>query len=343
MSATTQVTTFLDLVTDLLNRARHDTTATATVNQAKRYINTALFDMHIGYGEKFPWAERSATLTTHPTYSEGTVILFAAGSNVSGTGTLWDTNNAIVQKNVRAGGQIQFAGQREIYDVGSVTSDILLTLDTQVIYMGGALAAATYLYFENEYALATDFLRPIDQNRFTDGPRPIGMISRTEFRRQFHGYTITGRPEVATMIDASPSGGTVPRRRVRLYPAPDQAYQIRYTYVTANLVTSAAGAAQEQLSADTDEPIVPIRYRHVIVLHALYHWYRDKKDDTRSQEARGEYLDLLTRITGDNEIGSVKPSLSPRVSRYGARARRPWSSGLGRFDVDGRFDRLDDL
>ena len=60
MSATSQVTTYLDMFTDLQNRVHVTTGVTATQNQAKRYINIALIDMHIGFGEKFYWAERQA-------------------------------------------------------------------------------------------------------------------------------------------------------------------------------------------------------------------------------------------------------------------------------------------
>ncbi len=45
MSATTQPKTFSDLYTSLLNKVREQTSVTATSNQAKAYINTALQDM----------------------------------------------------------------------------------------------------------------------------------------------------------------------------------------------------------------------------------------------------------------------------------------------------------
>ena len=48
MSATSQLTTFSDLYTDLQNRVRVTTGVTATENQAKRYINIALHDLHLG-------------------------------------------------------------------------------------------------------------------------------------------------------------------------------------------------------------------------------------------------------------------------------------------------------
>ena len=66
MAATTQPTDFSDLYTDLMNRVRADTSVATTETIAKRLINIALQDMHIG--TRFPWAERDAHLTTHPKY-----------------------------------------------------------------------------------------------------------------------------------------------------------------------------------------------------------------------------------------------------------------------------------
>ena len=46
-----------------------------------------------------------------------------------------------------------------------------------------------------------------------------------------------------------------------------------------------AGAEQAELVNDNDEPIMPRRYRHAIVLRAVYEWYLYRKDDARAQEA----------------------------------------------------------
>ena len=64
MSATSQLTTFSDLYTDLQNRVRAATGVTATENQAKRYINIALHDMALGFQYKMPWLEREAYIRT---------------------------------------------------------------------------------------------------------------------------------------------------------------------------------------------------------------------------------------------------------------------------------------
>lgn len=340
MSSTSAPTTFSDLYTDLLNRARQDTSSSATATQAKRYINIALYDMHIGFSERFPWAERRGVLVTNPNYTTGTVSAAGSPISLSGSGTAWDTYNSYGMKNMRAGGKIRFAGGDEVYEVSTVSSDTVAALSSNEPALLETVSGASYSYFEDEYALASDFLRPIDQTRFSSGGIPITLVGRSEFRVMFPQNHTPGKPFAGTILDLAFSGGTTPVRKLRLAPPPDTAYQIRYEYVTSNLAVSSSGTAQAQLSADTDEPIIPVRYRHLLVLHGLYHWYRDKKNDTRAQEARAEYTDLLLRVAADGEIGSQRTSIAPSVSSYAGRARRPWggiSSGVGSGDA---FDRL---
>jgi len=321
MSATTQYTTFSDLYTGLQQAARVTTGVTATENQAKRYINIALQDMHLGQGEKFPWAERSAILVTHPGYSTGTLTATKGSTTITGSGTAWNTNNDFSVANMRAGGKIRINGGVEIYEISSVGSDTSATLTSR--FTQTTVSGASYVYFEDEYALASDFLRPIDLRQFSDGIE-IELIQRTEFRRRYPRNYIIGKPEVACLIDKAPSGSTTLVRKIVFHKPPDAAYSIPYSYVTGNLVVSSAGAAQTGFSADGDEPIVPLRYRHAILLHALYNWYCDQKDDSRSGEVQAEYTNLMVRIMGDFDNGTGRPQFRPRVSNYASRARRPW-------------------
>jgi hypothetical protein len=126
-------------------------------------------------------------------------------------------------------------------------------------------------------------------------------------------------------VDYAPSGNTTLIRRVRLAPPPSSFLTIPYDYITANLVVSSAGAAQTGFSADSDEPIVPLRYRHAIVLHATYNYYRDRKDDERAVAAKAEYTDVMMRMMNDTEIGSSRPQFRPRVQDYKRAAQNPYS------------------
>jgi hypothetical protein len=117
-------------------------------------------------------------------------------------------------------------------------------------------------------------------------------------------------------------------------------FMLPYAYVTSNFAVTSAGVEQTQMSSDSDEPIVPLIYRHAIVMHALYHWYRDRKNDKRSQEAKAEYVDLILRITGDVEVGASHPQLQPRISNYVRQARTPYARRGRRYTTGNSFDQL---
>lgn len=340
MSSTSQLTTFSDLYTDLLNRIRADTTQTATVVQAKRYVNVALQDMHLGFDYRFPWAERSARLLVRAQYTAGTVSIPQGSQTLTGSSTLWATTDAFGIANARANGKVRIAGGLTPYIVQTVGGAGSITLSSK--FTESDASAQTYIYYEDEYDLASDFLRPVDMQRLFDQV-PIELLSRTEFRRRYPANAVPSTmPAVATLIDFAPSGNTTPIRRVRFHPPPSTAMTIPYTYITANLAVSSAGVGAANLSSDTDEPIVPLRYRHVIIFHALYHWYRDKSDDARSDQAKGEYTDAMLRISSDVEVGAVRPQIQPRAGIYARNAKRPWSGSQGRrYDINGRFDRME--
>ena len=322
MSATTQYTSFSDIYTGILNALRNDTSVTASVNQAKRAANSALHDMHIGFAERLPWAERRAILVTQPSYTTGTLTATKGSTTITGSSTAWNTNNSFSVANMRAGGKIRINGGNEVYEISTVTNDTSATMTSK--FTQDTVSAASYVYYEDEYALASDFLRPLDLQQFSD-PMDIKLIGRTDFRRLFMRNYVTGRPQVATLVDLPFSGSTTPVRKVCFYKPPDIAYSIPYSYITSNLAVTSAGAAATQMSSDTDEPIVPVRYRHVIVLGGLYHLLRDAKDDDRALQVKGEYEQLLTRLVSDTEIGASTPYLVPRTSGYTNRARRPYA------------------
>lgn len=336
MSTTSQLTTFSDLYTDLQNRCRVTTGVSATEAQAKRYINIALHDFNLGFQYKLPWLERTAQLRTHATYSTGTVAISVGSTSLVGTSTLWNTANSYSENNARTTGKMVLEGTTDIYPITTVTSDTAITLSNK--YVGSAaLSGATYTYFEDTYDLASDFLRPVDFQFFSQAYN-ITLLPRDEFRRRFPRPNVAGNPQYACLLDLAPSGNTTPIRRVQFYPYPTTTLVIPYTYITNAVGVTSAGVALTSLSSDTDEPLIPLRYRHAIIYHALYHWYRDKRDDARSQEAKAEYTDIMLRIVDDQDFGApTKAHLRP-ADVYNV--KRPYKSGLnGRVVTGNRFDQ----
>lgn len=338
MSSTSQLTTFSDLYTDLLNRVRVSTAVTASVEQAKRYINIALQDIHLGFEYKLPWCERQHYLTTSAPYTTGTLSSTVGGLTLTGSGTAWNTVNSYSRRNVVAGGKFHMAGEAEVYKVSTVTNDTSVNLWQR--YVGASnLSGSAYTYFEDEYDLTSYFLRPVDFQMFSPA-MGISLISRADFRRRYPVVRIAGRPRVACIVDTLTTGTDLtPLRRVIFYPYPDQVYSIPYTCIINTIAVTSAGASLTSMSSDTDVPTMPLRYRHAIIYHALSHWYRDKRDDARSEQAKAEYTDIMSRIVGDLDIAThTTAQLTPR-SRH-RHATRPYSyrGGSRIYDVNDEFD-----
>lgn len=307
MSSTSIPTTFSDLQTACANRLRVSASDTSTLTQIKRMLNEGLHDVHIQ--QNWPWAERQGILITHAPYTTGTVaISTSARTTVTGSSTLWNTAvTGMGFNNARAGGKMKF-DTTDIYTVSSVGSDTAITLATR--YIGdNALSGASYTYFEDEYALAADFWRTVDVRRFTSAITLPIRDRNTFFMAHPRIYT-TGQPRECTLIEKGPISSTAAQPRLVLYPAPDRVYNLPYRYITTYLATDSSGSAPgPNMSSDTDEPIIPLRYRMVLVHYVCAHWYRDRKDDQRSQEANGEYTDLIRRMAGDVSPERSHPKL----------------------------------
>ena len=340
---TTQVTSFLDIYTEILNRMRQPTTVAAITEQAKRYANIALHDMVLGFEYHLPWLERDSFLTTNAPYTTGTVSIPRGSTALTGVSTAWTTTNAYGTANARTIGKIVL-GDANIYNITTVTDATNIVLTQRYIADSDLAAGADYVYFEDEYALASDFLKPIDHRMFSSAME-LPIIGRNEFRRRFPRPNVAGKPRVCTLIDKPFSGNTTPVIHLQFYPYPNDVYRIPYSYITRNLAVSAAGVEQVSMSADTDEPNLPLAYRHAIVFHAITQWYRDKKDDTRSQAAQADYQDLVHRIVLDNRIGAnTKTRIVPRAGLYTGYARTPYSSRVRgrRFSTNNSFDEFRD-
>jgi len=355
-----------------LSEAVKESGETVRVEILKRYINSAHLDMHIGRGEKFPWAQKTAVLATVPQYTTGTVSVTKGSQICTGTGTSWFTTNtglANISVGMRAtptpivgGGKFVISGHDVPYtnltdkDVGASQSESVKFSQT---YAGETNATAQYRYFEDTYLLPADFLKPIDQQSFSDD-HSIRIISRQEFRRRNPRISNVGTPAYCTFFQA-PYGGlggkldagvtsTDERMRTKIQfnLGTNALLRISFTYVTSNIVTSTTDDSNYSLSEsfvlDSDEPLMPNQYRYAIVLKALTHYFRDQNDDVRSQEASAQYDALMTRVIGDNSFGAAdKPQIQPRAARHNqSRAKRPYSRRYGhRYDLNGEFDRFE--
>lgn len=333
--------TFAELYTDATQRVRENTANTTVTDILKRLINLALHDIHLQ--QNWWWAERRGTVQTKSTYATGSIATsITARTTITGSSTLWNTAvSGYGWNNANAGDKIVFGGSGDVYVISAVGSDTAITLVDKWVG-ASALSGQSYTIFADEYSLASDFWRLRDARQFTTA-YTLPVISRRDFYQRFPRNSVTGLPQVGTIIDLAPSGSVSRVPRVLLHPPPDTVYNIPYWYQTTNLALSSTGTAQTQLSADADEPIIPLRYRQMLVFYAIREWYRDRKDDARSQEAGAGYEDLVKRAANDSEPERDHPRMQVRSWQYRAGvAGRIGSGGSSRFTTGRRWDELRD-
>lgn len=323
MSTTSQVIDFQDLYTDVLNKTRSNPSLSTLITFAKRYVNQAV--QHIVGIDEFEWGKRWATFVTNASYTTGTIAITKGSSTLTGTSTLWNTNNDLGVANTRTTGKLKIGS--EVYEIASVDSDTQITLSSN--YTQDTLTEGSYVYFEDEYALEADFDKPVFTQHL-QGDLDIPIVSNSDFHRNYIRNSITGKPKSATVIDRAFDGSTARVQRMTFHPSPADFYTIRYRYVTSFIAVSSTGTEQSAMSADSDEPIIPIKYRNCIVQYALSQWWRDRQDDARSQEAKNEYDQTIAQMQSDTGAPTPRPRMRvarPRITYWGRGGGRRYQTG----------------
>lgn len=337
MSSVTEVRNFQDIYTEILNKMKQPTNVASIIAQAKRYANTALHDMVFGFEYKLPWLERQASIIVQAPYSTGTVAVAQGSTSLVGTNTLWTTANVYGVNNARTIGKLNL-GDSNIYGITAVGGAGSITLNQRYVADSDLVAGASYTYFEDEYTLASDFLKLVDVTRFSAAMK-IPIIGRNEFRARFPRPNVAGTPKVATLLDKTFSGSATPVLTVQFYPYPSANYIIPYSYITKNLAVSSAGVESVSMANDDDEPALPSHYRNALVSFGIWKWYRDKKDDVRSESAKADYQDEVNRIVGDQRIGAnTNAQITPRSGMYDARRIYNGGASSRRYSTNNSFD-----
>ena len=351
---TSTPTTFLDLQRAVLNRVQvvlgSSTADSVSTLYAQSFLNQANHDLHMR--KDWFWAQRRNVLLTNARYTTGLAsIVLTARTTVSGTTsatvtTLPAWNTAVTGmdfNNVEAGGKMRFAGQSDVYEVSTIDADTSIVLLSRYVE-STALVAGTYVYYRDEYALASDFWRLVDIRQFSSA-YTIPVIPRKDFYARYPRNSTLALPRVCTIIELGSGGAgatTDWRPRVVFHPAPDKVYSIPYRYMTRNLAVQGADptVGLVNMSANNDEPIVPVRYRHALTEYALYLWYRDLKDDQRAQMALQTYEQLVARMAGDTEPQADHVRFVPRRAAY--RTAGPRRTTHQRYGTGTAFDEMRD-
>lgn len=291
----------ISAVREALGVQSSDTTAT---NKIKRLINMVYLDEVVPL-KRWRWLEKSTTAVHEGYYATGTVSV----THDSTTVTLSTAPAASVGS--FEGYRFSVSGQQEIYTIESHTAEST-TITLSGNFIGTTASGKSFKIWRDKIDLPTDAKETVEiyHSKHTAPVKPKGWQEMKKI--------ITANPKgegypsaysTRDFYDPTPLTGETESdryRQVLLYPS-----------ITLNPVTLNIDYVVEpaELSADTDEPVMPIGDRIVLYYGALSHaWGIIARDLESQQIAQQQYNAKLARMAGEIEDGFDSPKFGARSS-----------------------------
>ena len=308
MPANIYLENFLDIYSDAMSRAKIPVTNTTKKNDMKTLINERYSD--VSNAMLWKWLVTQGHLDLAAYYNTGTAAVTVGSATV--------TITTGVVTSAMAGRRFMTVAHGEVYKIASVdTTANILTLGTE--WHGATETAGAYYIDQEIHSLASDFDRMVDvQHAFW--PYDVEMVDIHRFREiQSSNIKRHDKPSHSCLIGLDSDGVM----QIAFYPASDdEAIRLPYDYI--KMITP--------LENDTDEPLIPDKFRHILVEGALADYYRDylrQESIANTHEAR--YTSLLDRMAKDWQMKEGILRLLPDIPRFRRRGyvRRPWYEETG--------------
>lgn len=257
---------FLQIVQKVCQRAGEEVpaalaTATGRTAIVMDLVNEVYQDVETM--KKWWWLEASGTINPLAMYNTGTATVSAKA--VTGVGTAWTTAA------IAAGDWFQFVGDTEYYVIASIGGELAITLEESYI---GTAPGSTYRIVRPEYSLPSNYgrIKWVEYPKRGDRLVPVAWHDFQTRRSSRGNYFSYGDPEVYSVYGYD----TNEYRRIHLDPAPETAHPIYIQYIK---FLPAGG-----LVADADTPLIPDKYRYILVHGTLARYYKDVADEPQQAQ-----------------------------------------------------------
>ena len=321
-----ELATFEDLYGAIIARVKADPADSATLASVKEMLNTRYRE--ICARKKWKWLrDDSMALYLNDTYTTGTATATNGSPIVTGTGTSWTED--------MKGWFFRPTGAKNNYRVTAVQGTTSLHLNGP--YVETTATDSTYKLVQAMIPLPPD-AEDVDDMRIDGQPCPLTNIgpARMNYLRQTRP-TMSGYPLAYTIEGTTTYYGPIlgefllghdfltgaTTKSVHFFPMePDQEYRIHLVYKRT----------APPLSLDTDVPLIPIEYRHVLFFLVLADW--SMRNDN---EQEGKYYESL----GKDKLKEmqVKYVDTDDVLQFATQMRQQKSSAWLRQHSDLFFDR----
>jgi len=264
--------TYVNIKTAVLSKIGITDTDVETV--VKQALNDVL--QEVCQAHNFSWLYGNLSFITVKPYTTGTVSVTEGSATITGTDTVW-VEGMVGRK---------FYCGNATYVISAFVSETELTLST--VYAGDTDGEATYKIYQDEYSLATD-VEDILAVRQENYPQKLAKKGIEEMDRYYPQRNSFGYPSIYSIVGYDSTDYI----KIAVYPIPNQARNIYYRY--KKRVT--------EMSADESTPIVPLRYRWVLVKGALYITAKHLEMGGAAQDFEREYRQGIAQlIAADKKI-----------------------------------------
>lgn len=297
--ATSVYETFQDIYEAVIRDAKENTTTTAVVDLVKRYINEGYET--VNFRKKRDYLNERYKLSLQGKVAS-TFNVTEGSSSVTHTGTA-----TLLATTYELGFKV--TGFAENYEVSSITSNTVL-LDTT--YKGDSNTAAAGTLYQRSIILDDD-ISEVYQVWHDYYHAPLENIGPQKMRE-----LMLERPDTydkATHFAIFGQDSSTNARRLVIWPYPDENYTL---YLDANVFVS-------ELSAEDDEPLIPVQYRQILYWYALAKLFGTYHRNTeREAVAMSNFNVWLAKLDG---MDPVSQDYSRMVISY----RRPRRYTRGRY------------
>ncbi len=272
----------------VVNDVKESSTA-ALVTQVNRWINEGYEQVILA--KKREWLDtqfvtqlQSSTQAVCTVTNGSPTVTFASGTTFPSSSTERIFYNT---------------GFNEIYNVSS-NSGLNLTLANS--YLGETNTAAAGIVAIKSILLDPS-IREVYKVYHQWAADPLTFVGPQQFREIVEaGNQNLDYAQYCTIFGQD---NTSEAKRLLLYPYPDQAYTL---YYDANVYVT-------PLSADGDEPIMPMQHRQILYHFAMYKLYSYHRNDPKAAEYLNNFNTMLARLDGESKPQQDFPQLQVRYPR----------------------------
>lgn len=277
--ATSVYQTYQDLYEAVIKDAKESTSVTAVVDLVKRWINEGY--EAINQRQRRPYLDKTFALTMNAKQDVTASVTQASTTiTLSSAVSFTDSTNAIFGFHV--------SGTDEFYEISSISSATVTLTASYKASTNSAAGGAIYqigTYLNSE--VREVYQARHDIHRFElENKGPNALRQDIMYNPGIYDYptkfSVTGP-------DASSSS----KRKLLFYPYPNTLHTL---YVETNIFPA-------ELSAASDEPMLPLTYRAALYWYGLSKLYGTYHRNTeQGGNAMAMFQEWLKRIDGDSEV-----------------------------------------